>query len=88
MTPFAYGYALVHKLKLLLTKKTYRAHNEIVKDFFIFLFLGPYMMLLNIPGDMYYFMKHIYSNKIAKLQNTKVTCITEEAFENLETMME
>jgi len=77
MTPIAYIYALIHKLKLVFMSKTYRPHKEIIRDFFIFLLLGPYMMLLNIPGDMYYFMKHIYSDKIAKLQNNKVSCITE-----------
>jgi len=88
MLPFAYFYSLVHKIKLLCMPKTFRPRRAIIFDFFLYLIVGPILMLLNIPGDMYYFMKHIYSNQAAKLEDEKLTPISVHSFAKLEKIVE
>jgi len=67
LAPFAYIYSLIHKIKLVFMPKTYRSKRAIIADCFLFLFFGPAFILLNIPGDMYYFIRHIYSAEANKL---------------------
>jgi len=45
-------------------------------------------MILNIPGDMYYFMKHIYSSQAAKLESEKVSTVSVHSFAKMEKIVE
>jgi hypothetical protein len=57
LIPFAYILALVHKIKLCLSKRIHRSRSSLINDFGLFLVLGLLFLILNQVIDAYYFSK-------------------------------
>jgi hypothetical protein len=47
-----------------------RSKKEGILDLIIFIFVGPFMMLISQITDAYHFWTHLYEEKIQKLQET------------------
>ena len=60
LIPFAFVFALVHKLKLSLSLRIHRSRKDIVLDFVTFMFLGIFLLSLTQLTDIYYFIKHLF----------------------------
>lgn len=60
LIPFAYVFALVHKMKLCLSLRIHRARKELILDFILFFILGIVLLSLSQITDIYYFTKHLF----------------------------
>jgi hypothetical protein len=84
MMPFAYLYALIHKIKLCLAPRIHRSRRSLVTDLLVFLVLGLVLLSLCQLSDIYYFTKQLFYWKVQKLDQHKVESISITAFKALE----
>lgn len=84
LIPFAYVFAVVHKIKLVTAPRIYRSRSDLIKDLAFFFFFGWGLLFLSQFTDAYYFMKHLFYWNAQKLDGTKVDSISISAFSKLE----
>lgn len=67
MIPFAYAFALTHKIKLCISDRVYQERKKLWKDLGLFLIMGLVYLSLSQVKDVYYFAVQLYQWKMEKL---------------------
>ena len=84
LIPFAYLFAIAHKIKLCFSPRIHRSSKELLTDLGIFVVLGVVFLSLSQLTDIYYFVKQLFYWKAQKLDQHKVDSISITAFTTLE----
>lgn len=84
LTPFAFLYSLLQKIKNCSVAQNHRSKREMYKDLGMFAILGFVLLALAETKDAYYFTKQLFHWNMQKLDHHKVDKISVTAFKSLE----
>jgi len=79
MAPFGYLVAIFNKFKMLCSSRVMKAFKRstgtLVVDLLVFTICGPVMLLCSQVTDLFYFVLHLYSWKLKKLNDQGKICL-------------